>query len=159
SLLHFGHGFTDVPGGTVSWTFEGNGNYNSAAGSVSIVISQADAKLNVTGYTGVYDGNPHSATGTATGVKGEDLSTLLNLGSSFTNVPGGTADWAYAGNTNYKSAGGSVNIEITQADANIKVNGYAGVYDGNAHGATGTATGVKGEDLRTLLNLGSTFTN
>ncbi|HJS98061.1 MAG TPA: kelch repeat-containing protein, partial [Terriglobales bacterium] len=159
SLLHFTAGFTDVPGGTVNWTFDGNNNYNSASGSVQIVISQAQATVKVTGYSGVYDGNAHGATGAATGVKGEDLGSMLNVGASFTEVPGGTANWAFAGNTDYKAANGNVAITITQADANIKVNGYTGVYDGNAHGASGSATGVKGEDLSTLLNLGSNFTD
>ena len=77
-------------------------------------------------------------------MKGEDLSSLLSLGSSFTDVPGGTATWSFAGNTNYKSAGGSVAITINQADATIKVNGYSGIYDGNAHGATWYGDGCEG---------------
>ena len=60
----------------------------------------------VSGFSGVYDGNAHGATGTATGVKGEPLTSLLNLGSDFTNVPGGTATWTFAGDTgNYNSHG------------------------------------------------------
>ena len=159
SLLNLGGDFTNVPGGTATWTFAGDTNYKSATGSVAIVITQADAVVNVSGFSGVYDGNPHGATGTATGVKGESLTGLLNLGSSFTNVPGGTATWTFAGDTNYKSATGSVAIVITQADAVVNVSGFSGVYDGNAHGATGTATGVKGESLTSLLNLGEPFTN
>ncbi len=159
SLLTLGATFTDVPGGTAHWTFAGNTNYKSASGDVPITITQADASITVNGYTGIYDGNPHGATGSATGVKGESLTGLLNLGSSFTDVPGGTAHWTFAGNTNYKSASGDVPITITQADASITVNGYTGIYDGNPHGATGSATGVKGESLTGLLSLGSSFTD
>jgi hypothetical protein len=159
SLLNLGASFTDVPGGTANWAFAGNINYKSASGIAAIAISQADANIKVNGYTGVYDGNPHGATGSATGVKGEDLSGLLNFGASFTDVPGGTANWAFAGNVNYKSASGTAAIAITQADAAISVQGYSGVYDGNAHEATGSALGVKGENLSTLLNLGATFTD
>ena len=159
SLLSLGSDFTNVPGGTATWTFAGDTNYKSATGSVGIVITQADAVVSVSGFSGVYDGNAHGATGTATGVKGEPLTSLLNLGSDFTNVPGGTATWTFAGDTNYKSATGSVGIVITQADAVVSVSGFSGVYDGYAHGATGTATGVKGEPLTSLLNLGSDFTN
>ena len=158
-MLNLGSSFTNVPGGTATWTFAGDTNYKSATGSVAIVITQADAVVNVSGFSGVYDGNAHGATGTATGVKGESLTSLLNLGSSFTNVPGGTATWTFAGDTNYKSATGSVGVVITQADAVVSVSGFSGVYDGNAHGATGTATGVKGEPLTSLLSLGSDFTN
>jgi hypothetical protein len=159
SLLHLGSSFTDVPGGTASWTFDGNTNYKSAIGNAAITITQAEATVSVLGYTGVYDGNPHGATGTATGVKGESLSSLLHLGSSFTDVPGGTASWTFDGNTNYKSANGSVAITLNQAAATISVDGYTGVYDGNPHGASGTAKGVKGESLSSLLHSGATFTD
>ena len=149
-LLHLGSTFTNVPGGTANWTFEGNDNYNSATGSVAIVITKANATFDVIGYTGVYDGQAHGATGTASGVNSEDLSYLLHLGSTFTNVPGGTATWTFEGNDNYNSATGTVDITITKANATLDVTGYTGVYDGQAHGATGTASG---------FHLGSTFTN
>ncbi|MBN3586124.1 hypothetical protein JYB64_27405, partial [Algoriphagus aestuarii] len=87
------------------------------------------------------------ATGTAEGVLGEALAGL-DLGASFINVPGGTADWTFTDETgNYNNASGSVLIEITKANATINVTGYSGVYDGSAHGATGTAEGVLGEAL------------
>jgi hypothetical protein len=235
SLLNLGASFTNVPGGAAHWTFAGNANYLPASGDVSITITNATPTIHVTGYTGVYDGNPHGATGTATGVNGEDLSSLLNLGASFTSVPGGTAHWTFAGNanyapansdvaitiaratpvvtwnnpaditygtalgatqlnatasvagsllyspssgtllsagmnqpllasftptdaTNYNSANKTVQINVLKGSSSIQVNGYTGVYDGNAHGATGTATGVNGEDLSSLLNLGASFT-
>jgi hypothetical protein len=159
SLLHLGASFTDVPGGTANWTFDGNVNYKSASGSATISISQADASITVTGYSGTYDAAAHGATGSATGVKGESLSSLLHLGASFTDYPGGTANWTFDGNTNYKSASGSVAISIAKADASITVNGYSGTYDGNAHGATGSASGVLSEDLSSLLHLGASFTD
>ncbi|HEV2721338.1 MAG TPA: Ig-like domain repeat protein, partial [Thermoanaerobaculia bacterium] len=159
SLLNLGASFTDVPGGTAHWTFAGNTNYAPASGDAAITITKANATIHVNGYSGVYDGNAHGATGSATGVVGENLSALLNLGASFTNVPGGTAHWTFAGNTNYASAAGDAAIVITQAAAHITVNGYSGVYDGNAHGATGSATGVNGETLSALLTLGASFTN
>ena len=76
-----------------------NPDYEAAPANGTLVIDQADATINVNGFQGVYDGDPHGATGTATGVNGEDLSSLLNLGDDFTNVPGGTANWTFAGNT------------------------------------------------------------
>jgi hypothetical protein len=105
----------------------------------------------------VYDAHAHGATGSATGVSGENLGSLLNLGQSFTAVPGGTAHWTFAGTQNYAPASGDVSITITQATAAIRVSGYAGTYDGQAHGASGSATGVIGEDLSALLNLGASF--
>jgi hypothetical protein len=154
-----GASFTDVPGGTADWAFtDVTGNYNDANGTAAIVISKADATIKVDGYTGVYDGDAHGATGTATGVKGETLAGL-DLGASFTDVPGGTANWVFTDETgNYNDASGSVSIAISKANATIKVDGYTGVYDGDAHGATGAATGVKGEALAGL-DLGASFTD
>lgn len=117
------------------------------------------AVINVSGFTGTYDGAAHGATGSATGVDGEDLSALLNLGASFTDAPGGLADWSFAGNDQYNAASGSVAITIDRAEATISVSGFSGVYDGAAHGAAGSATGVLGENLTHLLDLGASFTN
>ena len=157
--LNLGDSFTDVPGGTADWTFDGGINYENESGSVQIVITKADADVAVNGYTGIYDALSHGATGTATGVGGVDLSAGLNLGDSFTDVPGGTADWTFDGGINYENESGSVQIVITKADADVAVNGYTGVYDAMAHGATGTATGVGGVDLSAGLNLGDSFTD
>ncbi len=74
-------------------------------------------------------------------------------------MPGGTAHWAFTDVTgNYNNTSGDVAIDITKADATVNVTGYAGVYDGAAHGATGSATGIGGNPL-SGLTLGATFTN
>ncbi|MFL5619359.1 MAG: MBG domain-containing protein [Gemmatimonadaceae bacterium] len=333
SSLELGQKFTNVPGGTASWTFTGGANYendngtatitiNQAAGSIAlsgpativykstspittnsvgdgaityaattgagsvctvnsstgavtmntgtgdcgvtatlaagtnytgatsaqltIKAAKATATITVTGYTGVYDGQPHGATGTAVGVGNEDLASLLNLGASFTDVPGGTANWSFAGGANYVDANGTASIVISKApqttavtisapasmtygqapatltasggdgngayqfsvgastgcsvtgdkmsvvnasqtclvsairlgdnnhldspassaatvtlvkaNAVIAVTGFSGEYDAQPHGATGTATGAKSEDLTSLLILGASFT-
>lgn len=97
---------------TASYTFAGDDDYLPSTDSENFTIDKANATINVTGYTGFYDGAAHGATGTATGVLGEDLTSLLDLGAPFTNVPGGTANWSFAGNSNYNSATGSVSIVI-----------------------------------------------
>ena len=76
---------------------------------------------------------PHGATGICTGVLGETL-TGLDLGATFTDVPGGTANWTLA-NANYTAVSASVDIDISQADPDCTVSGYSGTYDGTAHGA------------------------
>jgi hypothetical protein len=157
--LDLGSSFTDVPGGTAHWTFTGGTNYNDASGDVAIDISKADALVTVTGYTGVYDALAHGATGSATGVGGVDLSGSLNLGSSFTNVPGGTAHWVFTGGTNYLDENGDVAIVISKANAVIVITPYDVTYDGNAHTATGSAKGVLGESLSGLDLTGTTHTN
>ncbi len=76
-----------------NWTFtDVTGNYNDDAGSVDITISKADPVCTITGYTGVYDGSAHGATGTCAGVDGTTVLAGLDLGSSYTDVPGGTAE-------------------------------------------------------------------
>lgn len=113
-----GSTITITGGGSCSVTASqaGNSNFNAATDVTrSFTINRATAVITVNGYNGTYDGNAHGATGSATGVSSEDLSSLLSLGASFTNVPGGTANWAFAGNSNYNPDSGSVAIVITKA--------------------------------------------
>jgi hypothetical protein len=128
----------------------------SQAGTLS--ITKANAVINVQGTTVTYDGQAHGATGTATGVNSEALAGL-DLGASFTNVPGGTANWSFTDQTgNYNDASGAVEIVIGKANPTVSVQGFEGVYDGAAKGATGSATGIGGVTLAGL-NLGDSFTN
>src|SRR5206468_3418870 len=137
---------------TDTWTFtDVTGNYNNASGSVSDKIYKANATIVVNGYTGVYDGNAHGATGSAKGVKGVKSETLAGLdlsGTTHTNAGTYVDTWTFTDVTgNYNNASSSVTDKIYKATATISVNGYTGVYDGNAHGATGSATGVGGVNL------------
>ena len=146
--LNLGASFTNVPGGTANWTFtDATGNYNNASGTAAIVITKADAtvsgqRLHRRATTATRTAPPARRRASS----GETLAGL-NLGASFTNVPGGTANWTFTDATgNYNNAERHAAIVISKADATVSVNGYTGVYDGAAHGATGTATGVKRRD-------------
>ncbi len=151
SGLDLGSSFTDVPGGTANWSFV-NGNYNSQNGSVSIVITKADALVSVSGYTGTYDGATHGASGTATGVGGADLSSGLDLGASFTDVPGGTANWTFTGGTNYDDENGSVAIVISQAPSVTAITcPVSVVYNGSAQ--TPCSAAVTGAGLSTTATV------
>ncbi|HKQ51821.1 MAG TPA: MBG domain-containing protein, partial [Pyrinomonadaceae bacterium] len=110
-------------------------NYEGSAAD-TLVIQKADATISVTGYTGAYDGNAHGATGTATGAQSEDLSSLLHLGATYTNVPGGTANWTFDGNTNYNPDSGSVSIDISKATPSINWSNPANITYGTALSAT-----------------------
>ena len=102
-----------------AWSFDGNGNYNLASGTVDDAIAKADANVSVTGGTWTYDAAEHGASGTATGIGGVVL-TGLDLGSSFINVPGGTANWAFTDVTgNYNNKSGSVAITIAPKAASV----------------------------------------
>ena len=159
SSLNLGATFTDYPGGTASWTFTGGTNYNDQNGTAAIAINKADAIVTVNGYTGTYDAAAHGATGTATGVAAVDLSAGLNLGATFTDYPGGTANWTFTGGTNYNDQNGTAAIVINKADAVVTITPYSGTYDALAHGLTGTATGVGSVDLSSGLNFGASFTD
>jgi hypothetical protein len=156
--LDLGASYTNVPGGNAHWTYTGATNYENTAGDVTIDISKADATIDVDGYSGIYDAAAHGATGSATGVGGVDLSGSLDLGATFTNVPGGTADWSFSGGTNYNNDSGSVAIVINKANASCTVTGYDVNFDYASHTATGSCVGVVGEPLTGLNLSGTTHT-
>jgi hypothetical protein len=156
-------GTTHTSAGTYaadSWSFtDPAGNYASTSGTVSDKINQANATINVTPYTVTYDGNPHTATGTATGVGSANLAADLTL-SGTTHTSAGTyaADsWSFTDPAgNYASTSGTVSDKINQASATILVTPYTVTYDGTAHTATGTATGVGSANLAADLTLSGT---
>jgi hypothetical protein len=122
---------------TVTASQAGDGNFNAAPDvSQSFTVNNANANITVNGYSGIYDGNAHGATGSATGVNGEDLSSLLSFGASFTNVPGGIAHWTFAGNANYAPASGDVSITITMATPSIAWTNPADIVYGTALSST-----------------------
>ncbi len=144
---------------TVTASYSGD-NYNSASmGSLSQSAIQATASITVTPYSVTYDGNPHTATGTATGVGGVNLSAGLTL-SGTTHTSAGTYAtdaWSFHdASGNYADASGTVSDLIKQATASITVTPYSVTYDGNPHTATGTATGAGSVDLSAGLTLSGT---
>ena len=68
-------------------------------------ITAATATISVTPYSVTYDGNAHTATGTATGVGGESLSGLNLSGTTHTNAGTYTGDaWTFTDTTgNYNT--------------------------------------------------------
>ena len=158
------YGTTETNAGTYTgdnWSFhDPSGNYADASGTVTDVISQAKATITVTPYNVTYDGTVHTSTGTATGAGGVDLSPDLNLGgTTHTNAGTSTGDpWSFhdpAGN--YADVSGTVTDVIQQATATIKVTPYLVTFDGTTHAATGTATGAGGVEISADLNLNGTI--
>ncbi len=156
--LTLGDSFTNVSGGTANWTFSGGTNYLDESGSVAIDITKADATVAVNDYTGTYDASAHTASVTITGVGGVELAT-----DSISRTDAGqdsvTASTSATSDPNYNAASGTATIDIAKADATVVVNGYTGVYDAAAHGASGTAKGVGDVDLSGSLTLGDIFTD
>ena len=111
-------GTTHTNAGTYNgdaWSYPGTANYNSANGTVDDAIAKAPAGCSISGYSGIYDGNLHGASGSCTGTG------TLDLGASFADVPGGTANWGFTGNSNHENDGGSVSIDISQAPSSVTV--------------------------------------
>ena len=117
-------------------------NYQGGANG-TLQIAKADATCVINGYTGVYDGAFHGATGTCSGIGGEEAGTL-DLGATFKDVPGGTAQWVFTGNSNYNDQSGQVDIVITPATPTLSVTNSPVVYNGLPQAAVvvGSVPGV-----------------
>ena len=108
-----------MPGGTATWTFtDATGNYNNASGTAAIVITKADATIS--GDRLHRRLRRRRARRDRHGDRRRRREPLrgLDLGASFTNVPGGTANWTFTDVTgNYNNKSGSAAITITTAFA------------------------------------------
>src|SRR5690242_4819448 len=142
---------------TASYTYPGDANHDGSSDSKTFEIAKANPIISVTPYSVTYDGDPHSASGSATGVKGEALSGLDLSSTNHTNAGSYTTDaWSFTDVTgNYNNDNGTVDDEIAKANASISVTPYNVTYNGDSHSASGSATGVKGEAL-TGLDLSAT---
>ena len=147
---------------------DGTGNYKNASKTVKSYILKASVTLtgnglNGSGYFGTYDGQAHAATATVTGVDGAVLGQLV---SSTTHTNAGISNdrLTYTDVTgNYKDTIKNVKSYILKATATITGNGlngsgYFGTYDGQAHAATATVTGVDGAVLGQVVS-STTHTN
>jgi hypothetical protein len=115
---------------TVTASQAGNSNYSVASEvSRNLMINQSAGSIIVNGYSDMYDGKAHGAAGSATGVNSEDLTGLMDFGARFTDVPGGTAVWTFAGDADYGTAAGSASIVIGKATPSFSNLSAAGITD------------------------------
>jgi len=123
---------------TVVATFPGSTDYISASALANFTIAKADPTITVTGYSVPYDGQAHTATGTAKGIVGEALSGLNLTGTTHT-AAGICADtWTFTDATgNYSTKAGTVTDSITMPVADA---GYILTASGVGVNATGSAT-------------------
>ncbi|MCY3013638.1 MAG: autotransporter-associated beta strand repeat-containing protein [Planctomycetota bacterium] len=144
----------------VTWLFVSPDlNYDDASGDGTFTVEQADPTINVVPFVTTYDGQAHFATGTVTGVLGEDLSSGLDLAFATAHVNAGVYNdsWTFSSpNSNYRSTSGSITNTILRATPSITVTPYNVTDDRQAHSVIGVATGVNGEDLSSGLNLQGT---
>jgi hypothetical protein len=135
-------------------------NTTTTANITKATVTITGAGLKGSGYFGTYDGQAHEATATVTGVGGVSLGQVVSS-TTHTNAGTYTDTVTYTDGTgNYLNASKVVKSYILKATVTISVTGYAVHFDGAAHQATGTATGVNGENLSAGLNLrGTSHTN
>ena len=140
----------------VYYTFTGDTNYNAinteTDSGQAVVLAKANAVISVSGYSVTYDGNSHTASGTALGINGAVLGGLDLSGTAYTNA--GTyanETWTFS-NPNYNSDSGIVSDSIAKTNAVISISGNSGTYDGQGHAATGTASGVESPNPGNLIS-------
>ena len=134
-------------------------NYSFAYVNGAVTVNKANATISVTPYNVTYDATAHTATATTTGVGGVNLIADLTLNSSHTNAGTYSSDsWSFIDPTgNYNNvAATTITDVIKQATATLNVTPYSVTYDGTAHTATGTATGVGNTLLSGLSLIGTT---
>ena len=90
--------------------FAGNADYEPVSRTATVTITKATPSMTVTGGTFTYDGQPHGASATVSGIGGVDLgpATLTYDGSSSVPVNAGTyvAVASFDGGGNYGDATG-----------------------------------------------------
>jgi hypothetical protein len=130
----------------IAATFAGDAPYLNSSNSNSLTVNKADATITVTAYNVPFDGNAHSATGAVTGINNEALAGLNLNGTSHTGAGDYAGDvWKFVDvSGNYNDANGTVDDAISKASSATSVTVADATYDGNAHGATASVSGVGG---------------
>src|SRR5678810_529259 len=104
-------------------------NYNDANGTVNDAIGKATPTVTVTPYSVTYNGLPHTATYTITGVNGETGATVGTINvTGTTHTAAGTYNgdaWSFTGASNYNDANGTVNDAIGKATPTVTVTPYS----------------------------------
>ena len=139
-LLHLGAAFTNAPGGTAHWTFDGNDNYAASAGDVAIDIATATPTFAALSSPTIEAGSASTViggtlafgalapTGTvAVTLDGVTVNALIATDGQFSAtfatgallLGGGpyAISFAYAGDTNFNGAAGSSTLTLVDTTA------------------------------------------
>jgi len=115
--------------------------------SGTLTITTANPVLSVTCTGGVYNGNPYSCTGSATGVGGVPVAGTFTFNPIFEVNAGSYPETGTftSSNPDYASGGtASGTLTITKATPALSLSCPGGVYNGTPYACSGTATGVGG---------------
>jgi hypothetical protein len=119
----------------------------------TITEVKADATFSLAGYNVLFDGNSHTATGTATGVVGENLSGMLSFIGTTHKDPGLYIDPVYfAGNSFYNCATLNVTDMIT-LPSDLSVNTQSALNTNKSGAINATVQAITAADLATLKAL------
>jgi len=131
-------------------TFAGDTNYNAASATCTVTIGKAAPSLTWNQPQSIVYGTAlsPSALAAASSVPGTfnytpDAGTRLNAGNGQTL----TATFVPTDAANYNSGSVTTTIDVAKATPAVIAAGGSYVYDGEAHPASGAATGVLGEAL------------
>lgn len=132
----------------ISYHYGGDALYTSADANGTVTVLKAMPGLKVFGGTFAFDGQPHPATGTVTGVNGENLGAPSFTYNGSPSEPVAVGVYAvsatYAGDANYQPA--SNNATNVYINPGTPAEGDVGTYWvknlGTLGGLTSTATAV-----------------
>jgi Tol biopolymer transport system component len=113
---------------------ETDGYSGSTSPVLSQTVSRVKPSINVTGGTYTYDGNPHQAAGSASGINGENLGipTFTYNGASAAPVNAGSYEVtaSFGGDANYEASSATGILVITKAAPSINWNAPASINYG-----------------------------
>jgi hypothetical protein len=109
---------------SVTAIYAGADIYSSSTSAAFIQsVNRAAPTIDLTAGTFTYDGNPHQATGSVTGINGEDLgnSIITYNGASLVPVNAGSYEVvaSFIGNANYEAANATKTLVINKATPSI----------------------------------------
>jgi len=138
---------TDAGDYTASATYGGGDDHEGSSDSKEFTIAKAAAAISLDGLSRTYTGSPLAATA-ATNPAGLPGLTVTYDGSTDAPTNAGTyAVVASLSNGNYSAPSATGMLVIGKATPAVNVAGGTYTYDGDAHPATGSVTGVGGADL------------
>ena len=134
--------------------FAGDSNYEPLSRTATVTITKAVPSMSLTGGTFTYDGTPHPAEVSLTGVGGAALAPVTMTYNGATDAPILPGEYAvaadFAGNANYQPASRTATVTIGRATPIVTVTGGSFVFNGQPHPAAATAAGIGGETLSPL---------
>ena len=147
---------------TVTANQAGNVNYNAAtAVPQTFSIAKATPTVSISWVDWTFDGTAHVASGSVTGVGGADLGAADSIsyyngstgsGSPLAGAPKDAGDYSAVAHVNatanYTAADSSVKpVTVSKATPTVSISWVDWTFDGTAHVASGSVTGVGGADL------------